>query len=721
MKTLFKIAFVFFLHTSLYAQIVTITGTVHEENGPLPGASVLVKGTSKMVSTDFDGKYTINALATDVLVFSYVGYMRQEVTVGSQTTIHVTLASNNQLDEVVVVGHGIKREKKALGYAVSTVKSEQLSNRTKGDVGRVLSGKASGVAISNQNGISGSATRVVIRGNSSINGGNQRIEITKKAPVNGTNTTKVDENQPIYIVDGVLIDPSLVSIVAQMDKALIKNKKVYNSKKTTKRFGTETKNGCIVINTKHGNYRVENDESYKALFENQFKSVLFDPLSTMAVDVDKAGYSNIRRMINNGQEIPVDAVKIEEMINYFEYAYTPPTDNKPFAVHSEVIQTPWNKETQLVRIGLKGKELSTDELPVSNLTFLIDVSGSMSDRNKLPLLQSAFEILVKKLRKEDTVSIVVYAGAAGVVLEPTSGDQKETIMKAINNLSAGGSTAGGQGIELAYKIAKEHFVKDGNNRVILATDGDFNVGQSSDKAMQTLIEEKRDSGIFLTCLGFGMGNYKDSKLETLADKGNGNHAYIDTMQEAHKFLGKEFGGTLYTIAKDVKIQVEFNPLLVKSYRLIGYENRLLANEDFDNDAKDAGEIGSGHTVTALYEVVPVDSSYDPTPSNTLKYQKQIQHSNTSNELLTVKFRYKTPEGSKSKLFSEVVYNDVNSIDKASEDVKFIAAVAMFGMQLRDSKYVKDIKQEDVLALAQSGRGEDTDGFRAEFIRLVKAK
>jgi Ca-activated chloride channel family protein len=442
----------------------------------------------------------------------------------------------------------------------------------------------------------------------------------------------------------------------------------------------------------------------------------------MSIDVDKAGYSNVRRMINNGQEIPVDAVKIEEMINYFNYDYAPPTDDKPFAVHSEFVETPWNQETQLVRIGLKGKELSADELPTSNLTFLIDVSGSMSSPNKLPLLRSAFKVLVDKLRKEDTVSIVVYAGAAGVVLEPTSGDKKQEIMNAINNLNAGGSTAGGQGIELAYKIAQTHFIKKGNNRVILATDGDFNVGQSGDKAMQTLIEEKRETGVFLTCLGFGMGNYKDSKLETLADKGNGNHAYIDTMQEAHKFLGKEFGGTLYTIAKDVKIQVEFNPALVKSYRLIGYENRLLANEDFANDQKDAGEIGSGHTVTALYEIVPVNSPYNPVPDTTLKYQKSDKSTAvTSDELLTVKFRYKAPQGTQSKLFSEIVYNTVKSIDQASEDVKFISAVAMFGMQLRDSEFVKSTTQQDVLALAQLGRGEDEDGYRAEFIRLVKTR
>jgi Ca-activated chloride channel family protein len=422
-------------------------------------------------------------------------------------------------------------------------------------------------------------------------------------------------------------------------------------------------------------------------------------------------------MINNGQEIPLDVVKIEEMVNYFEYDYTAPKDDKPFAVHTEVAQTPWNKESLLMKIGLKGKEINTTDLPTSNLTFLIDVSGSMSSANKLPLLKSAFEVLVKNLRKKDKVSIVVYAGAAGVVLEPTSGDQKKKIMNAINNLNAGGSTAGGQGIELAYKLAQENFKKKGNNRVILATDGDFNVGMSSDKAMQTLIEEKRESGVFLTCIGFGMGNYKDSKLETLADKGNGNYAYIDTKQEAHKFLGKEFSGTLYTIAKDVKIQIEFNPSVVKSYRLIGYENRLLNNEDFKDDTKDAGEIGAGHTVTALYEIVPVRSSYSPVDTAELKYQELSK--NLSNELLTVKLRYKEPDGNKSKLIEHVVENKTNEI--LTTDFKFMSAVAMFGMKLRDSKFVKTIDQNDVIALADSARGEDKDGFRAEFIRLVKLR
>ncbi|MFC4634326.1 von Willebrand factor type A domain-containing protein [Dokdonia ponticola] len=729
MKTIFQIAILLVLQLPLFAQTITVQGTVSEENGPLPGASVLIKGTSKTVATNFDGHYIIDAKMTDVLIFSYVGYIRQEMTVGTQTTINVTLVSDNILDEVIVTAQGIKREKKALGYAVSEVSSQEIENRTEVNVGRVLSGKASGVAITSQSGASGNATRVVIRGYNSINGGgtvtSPSIPFNNPTVITGTKNpdqNEVTKNSPIYIVDGIPIHPSQVDLVKNIDEHQIERKTIHASAESIKLFGSQARNGCVVITTKKGNYRVENDESYKALFENQFKSVQLDPLSTMSIDVDKAGYSNVRRMINNGQKIPIDAVKIEEMINYFDYNYAPPTDNKPFAVHSEVIQTPWNKNTQLVRIGLKGKELSTDELPVTNLTFLIDVSGSMSSANKLPLLQSAFEVLVNKLRKEDKVSIVVYAGAAGVVLDPTSGDQKEKIMNAINNLNAGGSTAGGQGIELAYKLAQKHFVKKGNNRVILATDGDFNVGQSSDNEMQRLIEEKRDSGIFLTCLGFGMGNYKDSKLETLADKGNGNHAYIDTMQEAHKFLGKEFGGTLYTIAKDVKIQVEFNPALVKSYRLIGYENRLLANEDFADDKKDAGEIGSGHTVTALYEIVPINSSFDPVPNATLKYQSEFKNTiSMSEELLTVNFRYKAPEGTQSKLFSEVVYNRVKPVDQASEDAKFISAVAMFGMQLRDSKFTENTTQDDVLILAQSGRGEDKDGFRAEFIRLVKSK
>ncbi len=466
--------------------------------------------------------------------------------------------------------------------------------------------------------------------------------------------------------------------------------------------------------------RVSDNESYGRIEENIFKSVTTAPLSTFSIDVDKAGYSNLRRMLNNGQEVPEDAVKIEEMVNYFAYNYPEPKGKDPFSITADVVNSPWNQDAKLVRIGLKGKDIAMDNVPPSNLVFLLDVSGSMESPNKLPLLKAALNVLVDKLREKDKVSIVVYAGAAGLVLPPTSGAEKQLIRNAIENLSAGGSTAGGAGIELAYKVAEENFSKGGNNRIILATDGDFNVGASSDRSMEDLIEEKRKSGVFLTCLGFGMGNYKDSKLETLADKGNGNHAYIDTTQEAQKVLGTEFFGTLYTIAKDVKIQVEFNPAKVQAYRLIGYENRLLNDEDFKDDTKDAGELGSGHTVTALYEIIPVGikSKYLKDIDN-LKYTKQTNQ-NYTDEMLTVKFRYKEPDGDVSKLIVKTVKDDSSSIENAPEDLKFSAAVALFGMQLRNSEFINTKKKEDVIALAEAGKGTDADGYRAEFIRLVKS-
>ncbi|HIB36325.1 VWA domain-containing protein [Mesonia sp.] len=462
----------------------------------------------------------------------------------------------------------------------------------------------------------------------------------------------------------------------------------------------------------------ENRESYQEIEENTFKMVNASPLSTFAIDVDKASYSNVRRMINNGQEVPKDAVKIEEFINYFDYDYPHPTGVDPFSINTEVAQSPWNKDTKLVKIGLQGKDVPLDDIPPSNLVFLIDVSGSMNSANKLPLLKSVFKLLVNQLRDEDKISIVTYAGAAGLALESTS--DKNKILEALNNLNAGGSTAGGQGIELAYKIAEENFIKKGNNRVILATDGDFNVGASSDQAMEDLIVEKRESGVFLTCLGFGNGNYQDSKMETLADKGNGNHAYVDTMQEAQRVLGTEFGGTLYTIAKDVKIQVEFNPAKVQAYRLIGYENRLLNAEDFNDDKKDAGELGSGHTVTALYEIIPVGVKSEWLKDiEDLKYSDKNVKGNAE-DLLTVKFRYKKPDGDKSNLITKVVKDEDIQLKNASTDLKFSAALAMFGMHLRESEYAKNISKENIVELAEAGKGEDEDGYRAEFIRLVKA-
>ncbi|WP_421764146.1 YfbK domain-containing protein [Ekhidna sp.] len=468
------------------------------------------------------------------------------------------------------------------------------------------------------------------------------------------------------------------------------------------------------VQDQYANY---NTEEYSTIHENGFKKVLDEALSTFSIDVDAASYSNVRRFINNGQLPQKDAVRIEEMINYFNYEYENPEGDDPFSINTEVARAPWNEKHMIAQIGLQGKKIELENLPASNIVFLLDVSGSMSAPNKLPLLKSAFKLLVNELRPQDKVSIVVYAGAAGVVLEPTDGNDKKKIMDALDQLQAGGSTAGGAGIQLAYKIAKEQYVVGGNNRVVLATDGDFNVGASSNASMERLIEEKRNEGVFLTVLGFGMGNYKDSKMEILADKGNGNYAYIDTMKEAKKVLVNEFGGTMFTIAKDVKIQVEFNPTVVQAYRLIGYENRMLNAEDFNDDKKDAGELGSGHTVTALYQIIPVGvksefvKDIDP-----LKYQTNDQKIVGSNkELLTVKFRYKEPNGTKSKLITEVVENEIR---RSSHNLDWSMAVAGFGMLLRDSEYKGDLQYADVLQMAKSSKGTDEFGYRSEFIELV---
>ena len=464
-----------------------------------------------------------------------------------------------------------------------------------------------------------------------------------------------------------------------------------------------------------------NTEEYATIHDNIFHNPTRTPLSTFSIDVDAASYSNIRRFLNNGQQPPKDAVRIEEMVNYFNYDYLSPGSNEPFSVNTEVSESPWNSENRLVHIGIQGKKIATDNLPASNLVFLLDVSGSMNAPNKLPLLKSAFNLLVEQLREQDKVSIVVYAGAAGVVLEPTAGNNKEQILGALNKLQAGGSTAGGQGIMLAYKMARENFVRGGNNRIVLATDGDFNIGVSSNAGMERLIEKERESGVFLTVLGFGMGNYKDSKMEILADKGNGNYAYIDNILEAKKVLVNEFGGTMFTIAKDVKIQVEFNPELVQAYRLIGYENRKLNDEDFNDDKKDAGELGSGHTVTALYEIIPVGvtggGSIDP-----LKYQqnKQTPKRKHGNEMMTVKLRYKEPTGTKSQLISAVINDSDTPLMKSSDNFRWAAAVAEFGMLLRDSEFKGQSSYLQVVSLAQSAIGEDENGYRNEFLRMVQS-
>lgn len=461
-----------------------------------------------------------------------------------------------------------------------------------------------------------------------------------------------------------------------------------------------------------------NTESYDIIKENIFQSPLDHPLSTFSVDVDYASYSNTRRFLMSGNLPPKDAVRIEEFINYFNYDYPAPEGQAPFSIHTEMTSCPWQTEHRLVQIGLKGKDIPKEALPPSNLVFLLDVSGSMDAPNKLPLLKSAFKMLVNQLDNDDYVSIVVYAGASGVVLEPTSCDEKSKIINALDQLDAGGSTAGAEGLELAYKLAQEHFRPEANNRILLATDGDFNVGPSSDAAMQRLIESKRDAGIFLSVLGFGMGNYKDSKMEAIADNGNGNYAYIDNLREARKVLVNELTSTLFTIAKDVKIQVEFNPAKVQAYRLIGYENRLLKAEDFNDDKKDAGDIGVGHTVTAIYEIVPVGVEMKSGDIDPLKYQQTqvTDAARKSKEWMTVKLRYKDPEASESKLLQMPVEEMVAS---PSQDLTFAAAVAGFGMLLRESEYKGTCNYELVLELARSGKGADPNGYRGEFIQLVQ--
>ncbi len=460
-----------------------------------------------------------------------------------------------------------------------------------------------------------------------------------------------------------------------------------------------------------------NTEEYGHRDENQWQSPLRQPLSTFSIDVDGASYSNVRRFLREGSLPPKDAVRVEEMINYFRYDYPNPRGEHPFSVTSELGRAPWNPSHRLALIGLQGQRMSLGELPPNNLVFLIDVSGSMNDPKKLPLLKSAFRLLVNELRAQDRVAIVVYAGAAGLALPPTRGDQKDRILEAIERLEAGGSTAGGAGIQLAYQVARDHFQSEGNNRVILATDGDFNVGVSSEGELIRMIESRRQSGVFLTVLGFGTGNLKDSKMEQLANKGNGHYAYIDDLLEAKKVFVQELGATLNTIAKDVKLQVEFNPARVKSYRLVGYENRLLADRDFNDDAKDAGEMGAGHSVTALYEIVPVDGEAPGTDGSVdqLRYQDRPKTTG-SGDWFTVKLRYKQPQGGTSRLFERVVRNDTGA---PSSDFRFVTAVASFGMLLRDSEHKGQSTFAGVLAMARGARGSDEEGYRAEFIRLVE--
>lgn len=474
-------------------------------------------------------------------------------------------------------------------------------------------------------------------------------------------------------------------------------------------------------NYSYASYNNAQAEEYKSIAENKFKKASDVPLSTFSIDVDAASYSNMRRFLNKGEMPQKDAIRTEELVNYFTYNYAQPSGNDPVRIATEIGTCPWNTQHRLVRIGLKAKEIPTGNLPASNLVFLIDVSGSMYGPERLDLVKSSLKLLVNNLRGKDKVAIVVYAGAAGEKLSSTPGNDKQKIREALEILEAGGSTAGGAGIKLAYKIAKKNFIEGGNNRIILCTDGDFNVGISSSDDLEKMIENERKSGVYLTVLGYGMGNYKDKKMQTLAEKGNGNHAYIDNLQEANRVLVNEFGSTLHTVAKDVKLQVEFNPAQVKSYRLIGYESRLLADEDFNNDVKDAGDMGAGHTVTALYEVVPVGVKSNYTGKvDDLKYQKQPKNpifTTGSNEMITIKLRYKQPDASDSKKI-ELTLTD-NLQNEVSSDFRFASAVAMFGQLLRNSEYKGKATYDKVISLAKTALDNDERGYRKEFIRLAE--
>lgn len=709
--------------TSTYdASKRTITGIITDEkNLPLPGANVFIKGTKNGIVTDFDGKFSIQAEKGDQLVFSYIGMENGYATVGKTDKINMKMENNSvALNEVVVVGYGTQKKSSMTG-SVTAISSNDLKKQKSANISQALQGRVAGVQVT-----SGAESKIVIRGNS----------------------TQSSQNEPLYVVDGV---PVNAAIMTQMNPNDIQKMDVLKDAGAASIYGSRASNGVIIITTKNGIYQnlskkelekklkkldkikkteektvvpksIEvSQEDYDNFVENQFESPKTAPLSTFSIDVDNASYTNVRRFINNGQTVPKDAVRVEEMMNFFKYKYPQPQDQQPFSINTEYSDCPWNPKHQLLKIGLQGKNIPTDNLPASNFVFLIDVSGSMSDANKLPLLKQSMKILVNELRKKDKVAIVVYAGAAGMVLPPTTGDEKQTIIDALEKLNAGGSTAGGAGIELAYKLAQENFIKGGNNRVILATDGDFNVGASSNTDMQTLIEEKRKSGVFLTCLGYGMGNYKDSKMETLSDKGNGNYAYIDNIQEANRFLGKEFKGSMFAIAKDVKIQIEFNPKHVQAYRLIGYENRKLRPEDFTNDAIDAGELGSGHTVTALYEVIPTGVKTEFLNNQPdLKYTKvTAAESDYSGDLATIKFRYKKPDGVKSIEMIKVIENKSIPLKSSSDDFKFSAAVAWFGLKLRDSNLVPDKSSDAIKKLAKEGLSNDEDGYKAEFIRLVE--
>lgn len=664
--------FSLFLTTYSLAQTTgTLQGKIYDKDADegLPFANVILKQNGAQVSgtqTDFDGNYNFSNITAGSydLEVSYVGYTSVKtegvlIKVGQVTKLDVALGGNVEQTEEVVVE----------AYRVPMIEQSSTSGRTLGaeDIKNLSTRNVSSI-VATTAGVSQADKGEAI----SRRGSRSKRRLKSKSRKQGC---------PSF--GGSVTAPNRYAAAPPVEKPA--------------------------------------NESYAGLVENDYRNVLDEPLSTFSIDVDRASYSNIRRHLNQMQKPPKDAVRIEEMINYFDYNYAQPKDEHPFSIETEFSECPWNKEAKLLKIGLQGKKIDLEKAPANNLVFLVDVSGSMSAANKLPLLKESLKLLIQNMRTQDKMALVVYAGAAGVVQESTN--DKNKLLEALNGLEAGGSTAGGAGITLAYKIAKQNWVENGNNRVLIATDGDFNVGTSSVGDLETLIAKKRKDNIFLTLLGYGMGNYKDDKMEVLADKGNGNYAYIDNLKEAKKTLVNEMGGTLYTIAKDVKIQIEFNPVQVQSYRLVGYENRLLNKEDFNNDAKDAGELGAGHTVTALYEIVlskgkKKDKATKEVDDLVYQKNKTTHLASTSQDLMTLKLRYKKPKASKSILMKIPVDKASIPLDATSDNFRFAASVAGFGMLLRDSKFKNQLTYKEVLELAKGAKGEDANGYRAEYIQMV---
>lgn len=703
----------------------SIKGVVKTQDGdPIPGATVMLAGTNLGTDTGEEGEYSFNVNKGEKLQVVYEGFKPVTVTVSDSNVLNVTMVEDDSfaLAEVVVDSYRTT-SKVSSNTTVSTVTSKTIEGRPNASFIQTLQGQVPGLNIATGSGQPGSSnTTVVLRGIGSINGSTEPLYVIDGVPVSSRKARKLNPNDIKSI--SVLKGSSATAIygnrgangVIKIDTQQTDKSKKRKSRKQRKKEALQIQEALKTIQP------IEVDsESYESYQENLFESSSVNPVSTFSIDVDNAAYTNIRRLINNGQKVPKDAVRVEEMINFFKYDYPKPTNTHPFSINTEYSDSPWNKNHKLLKIGLQGKEIPTDKLPKSNFVFLVDVSGSMEDVNKLPLLKESMKVLLNQLRDDDRVSIVYYASGTGVLLEPTKASEKSKIINAIDNMRAGGGTSGAAGLDLAYEMAAKHFIKDGNNRIILATDGDFNIGKSSDKEMQELIEEKRKSGVFLTCLGFGMGNYKDSKMITLSKKGNGNYAYIDNIQEANRFLGKEFKGSMYAIAKDVKIQIEFNPAHVQAYRLIGYEMRKLRNEDFTNDAIDAGELGSGHTVTALYEVIPtgVKSDFYQQPTE-LKYTQNKASETYQDELATVKFRYKNPKEDKSIETVQTIANKSIDLKNASADFKFASSVAWFGLKLRDSKLITDKESSHIVDLAKQGLQNDKDGYKAEFVRLIES-